>query len=463
MSEKQMDAMAIADEVRSGKRSAVSFVNSALESARALNPALNGFTSITEERAILESKSMDTLVARGQDPGPLAGVPFAVKDLFDVEGITTLAGSKIDRDKPAATRDGTLVERMRLAGACLIGATNMDEYAYGFSTENSHYGPTRNPHGLAHIAGGSSGGSAAVVAADVVPVSLGSDTNGSIRVPSSLCGIFGLKPTYGRLSRGGSTPFCQSLDHVGPFARSTRDLALLLDVLSGPDPLDPACTTEIFEPALPELDKPWEGVRAGVLSGYFQKWSSPEARSAVAAVAKAIGAGNDVELPRVELARTAAYLITATEGANLHLPHLRTRPMDFDLATRDRFLAGALMPGAVYVQAQRFRSWFRREVGKILAETDILLTAATPITAPEIGQKFADFNGDRLNARQNMGLYTQPISFIGLPVVTVPVANVSRMPMGVMLIGAPNNEPLLLRAAHFLEKQGVAAAWDAGL
>lgn len=462
MKEKQMDAIAIAKEVRSGRGSAVVFARSALESAKALNPTLNGFTSITEERAVREAESVDALVANGRDPGPLAGVPFAVKDLFDVEGITTLAGSKIDRDKPAAACDGTLVERMRLAGACLIGATNMDEYAYGFSTENSHYGPTRNPHGLEHVAGGSSGGSAAVVAADIVPVSLGSDTNGSIRVPSSFCGIFGLKPTYGRLSRGGSTPFCHSLDHVGPFARSTRDLALLLDVLSGPDPLDPACTTEIFDPALPELDKPWDGVRADVLGGYFQKWSSPEARRAVAAVAKALGAVDEVELPRVALARTAAYLITATEGANLHLPHLRTRPMDFDPATRDRFLAGALMPGAVYVQAQRFRSWFRREAKKIFLETDILLAAATPITAPEIGQKFADFNGERLNARQNMGLYTQPISFIGLPVVTVPVADVSKMPMGVMLIGAPNSEPLLLRAAHFLEEQGVAAARNAG-
>jgi amidase/aspartyl-tRNA(Asn)/glutamyl-tRNA(Gln) amidotransferase subunit A len=219
-------------------------VEASLARIAATDGRVNAFTAVLAERALARAAALD---ASG-DERPLAGRPFAVKNLFDVAGIATLAGSKIERDARPAARDALLVRRLEAAGAVLVGTLNMDEYAYGFTTENTHYGPTRNPHDLGRIAGGSSGGSAAAVAAGQVPVALGSDTNGSIRVPSSLCGTFGLKPTFGRLPRTGSYPFVASLDHLGPFARSVPELALVYDALQGFDAGDAACARRAAEP-----------------------------------------------------------------------------------------------------------------------------------------------------------------------------------------------------------------------
>ena len=202
---------------------------------------VNAFTGKSYARARAEAADIDARRARGEALGPLAGVPYAVKNLFDIEGEVTLAGSKVNRGHTPASADAFLVQRMRAAGAVLVGSLNMDEYAYGFTTENTHYGPCHNPHDLTRIAGGSSGGSGAAVAAGQVPVTLGSDTNGSIRVPSSLCGVWGLKPTFGRLSRRGSYPFVHSVDHLGPFADSVERLAATYDALQSPDPLDAGC------------------------------------------------------------------------------------------------------------------------------------------------------------------------------------------------------------------------------
>lgn len=235
------DAVATAAAVRRGNISAVEVVTATLARIEKRDRELNCFTALTAE-TLADAKQIDRAVATGQDPGPLAGVPFAVKNLFDIAGLTTIAGSKINAEKPAAAQDATALRALKRAGAVLIGTVNMDEYAYGFVTENTHYGPTHNPHDLTRIAGGSSGGSAAAVAAGLVPLTLGSDTNGSIRVPAALCGVFGLKPTYGRLSRAGVVLFANSFDHIGPFARSVRDIATAFDVLQGPDEHDPVCT-----------------------------------------------------------------------------------------------------------------------------------------------------------------------------------------------------------------------------
>ena len=229
-------------------------------------------------------------------------MPFAVKNLFDVAGLTTRAGSKIEREPPAA-RDGPLVARLEAAGAVLVGALNMDEYAYGFTTENTHDGADRNPHDLTRIAGGSSGGSAAAVAAGQVPLTLGSDTNGSIRVPASLCGTFGLKPTYGRLPRNGSYPFVASLDHLGPFARSAIDLALAYDAMQGLDREDPACVDRPCEPTAGRIGERIEGLRIGVLDGWFHDNAGPEARAAVGRVADSLDTRRSVSLPQVARAR----------------------------------------------------------------------------------------------------------------------------------------------------------------
>jgi AtzE family amidohydrolase len=282
----------------------------------------------------------------------LAGVPFAVKDLFDIAGVSTKAGSKVHAARPPATRDAMAIRRLRAAGAVLVGALNMEEYAYGFYTDNPHHGRTLNPRDLTRTAGGSSGGSAAAVAAGLVPFALGSDTNGSIRVPSSICGIFGLKPTYGRLSRAGSLLFVSSLDHVGPMGRGVGDLAAIYDVMQGPDPEDAVCAQRPPEAVSALLSKACDGLRIAVAGGYFAEMLSPACRAAVDVAAKQLNATDTVEIPGSDAARAAAYVITSVEAARERHAELRDRIDEFDPNTRYRFLAGAFLPADWYVKAQ---------------------------------------------------------------------------------------------------------------
>ena len=329
----------------------------------------------------------------------------------------TRAGSKINRDRPPARADATALARLEAAGAVLIGSLNMGEYAYDFTGQNAHDGPSRNPHDLEHMTGGSSGGSGAAVAGGLVPIALGSDTNGSIRVPSSLCGLFGLKPTYGRLSRAGAFPFVASLDHVGPIARSVGDLALAYDAMLGRDEADPAQADMPATPASPTLRDGVKGLRIAKLGGYFARSAEPSAIAAVDTVARALKADRVVELAGAEQARSAAYLITMVEGAALHLERLRTRLRDFDPDVGDRLIAGAMLPGAWIAQAQKFRRRFRTEALALFRDVDILLAPATPCRAPKLGQKTFVLDGREMLVRAHLGLFTQPISFIGLPVV----------------------------------------------
>jgi len=268
----------IAQPVSAGAMRAAEVIEWQLARIGQLDPVLNAFTTVTAKRARAKAKAIDA--ARDKSNLPLAGVPFAVKNLFDIEGIVTVAGSKINRCHPPAQKDSPLIERLEAAGAVLVGALNMGEYAYDFTGENVHDGPSRNPHDTNRMTGGSSGGSGGAVAGGLVPLALGSDTNGSIRVPSSLCGIFGLKPTYGRLSRARTFPFVASLDHIGPFARSARDLALSYDVMQGPDVEDPVCTMRAPEPATPVLDRGLDGLRIAVAGGYSTRARSRSAGSA---------------------------------------------------------------------------------------------------------------------------------------------------------------------------------------
>ena len=454
----QADAIAIATAVRSQEVSAETVVRTALERIATHDPALNSFTAVLREQAIADAQQVDEAIAQGKDPGILAGVPFAVKNLLDVKGLPTLAGSKINRDRPPATEDAATVMALKQAGAVLVGALNMDEYAYGFVTENSHYGNTHNPHDLSRVAGGSSGGSAAAVAGGLVPLTLGSDTNGSIRVPSSFCGIFGLKPTYGRISRSGAFLFCSSLDHLGPFARSVRDIAATFDLMQGEDPRDPVCTQRPPEFCLPQLGLGIEGLRIAIADGYFARGAEPEVFAAVEKVALALGATQRITLPETDRARAAAYIITACEGSNLHLARLKTRPQDFDPATRDRFLAGAMIPNTWYLQAQRFRRWYRDRVCEVFQSADLILAPATPCPAPLIGQQIMTLDGQEMLVRPNLGLFTQPLSFIGLPILSVPIQRPNALPIGVQIIAAPYNEALILRAAAVLEAQNVVSA-----
>jgi AtzE family amidohydrolase len=390
--------------------------------------AINAFTAVFADRARAKAR-----VASGS----LKGIPFAVKNLFDVKGISTLAGSKINKDLPPAARDSPLIEKLEAAGAVLVGATNMDEYAYGFSTENTHYGPTRNPHDPEHVAGGSSGGSAAAVAAGMVPLSLGSDTNGSIRVPASFCGIWGLKPTFGRLARERSFPFVNALDHLGPFADSLELLAKSYDVMQDGEKV--------------AAMKGTNGLRIALAGGYFEENAEPEVYALTKKTAEKLNVTRVVDIPGAAEGRAAAFVITATESGQLHLPNLRKRPQDFEPLITERLMAGAMIPAAWYLQAQRVRGWYYRQVMKLFDKVDVILAPATPRPAQKIGQEFFTIRGKRMLARPNTGLLTQPISCVGLPVICAPVGKVDGMPVGMQVIAAPWREDNCFRVARAIE------------
>ncbi|OZI71296.1 AtzE family amidohydrolase [Bordetella genomosp. 12] len=450
-------ALTLASQIAAGQRRAVDVLDDTLARIRA--DGSNAFTEVTQARARREAAEIDARRERGEPLPPLAGVPYAVKNLFDIAGVVTLAGAKVNAANAPAHQDGPLISRLRAAGAVLVGALNMDEHAYGFTTENSHYGPCRNPHDPDRIAGGSSGGSAAAVAAGLVPLTLGSDTNGSIRVPASLCGVFGLKPTYGRLPRSGSFPFVYGLDHLGALAGTVPDLALAYDLMQGPWADDPACAQRPLEATLPALDE--RPLRVAVLGGYFDDWAGPQARRSVAAAASVLGARDVVTLQGADQARAAAFIITGAEGGALHRHQLIARYDDYEPYSRDRLVAGSLIPATWVTQAQRIRQRFREAVLPWFAQYDVLIAPATPVPATPIGTDTLTLAGRAMPARASMGLLTQPISCIGLPVATAPLwqgeGDTAHLPLGVQLIAAPWREDLCLAAARALERAGLAA------
>ncbi|MBL6814912.1 MAG: AtzE family amidohydrolase [Pseudomonadales bacterium] len=462
----------IASAVAAKRLSAQDAVATCLARIEALNPRINAFTAVHTDRALARAQAVDQRVQDGQQL-PLAGVPFAVKNLFDIEDQTTLAGSKINQQNAVADSDALMIQRIEAAGGVLVGALNMGEFAYDFTGENQHYGDCRNPWNLAHMTGGSSSGSGAALASGMVPLTLGSDTNGSIRVPSALCGTYGLKPTYGRLPRTGSYPFCDSLDHVGPMARSVAELAVAYNVMQGFDATDHVCVAR--QPDLVDVQATdGKTLRIGVLQGYFAPAEFDEATQVVADCAKALEAMGvavaDCELNLAQAGRSAAFLITNIEGASLHYEKILQRADDFDPDTRDRFIAGSLLPASWYARAQRVRRQYANEAAELFRHFDVLLAPATPIRAPLRGQKNMSMGGSQVNVRANLGYFTQPISCIGLPVVCAPVmqsqfgtpqaagsasATAATPSMGVQIIAAPWREDLCFKVASLLAAASV--------
>lgn len=452
----EMDAIPLVSKIRHGQLSASAVTKVVLDHIKGENERINAFTVVTEERALADAERVDSCILSGEDPGPLAGVPFVVKNLFDTIGVTTLAGSTIRRSNDPAAEDATIVRRLVEAGAILVGVSNMDEFAYGFTTENTHYGPTRNPHDPFRSAGGSSGGSAAAVADSLASFALGTDTGGSIRVPASLCGVFGLKPSFGRLSRTGTVLFTPSIDHVGPFARTVRDLSLIYDVMQGPDGQDPFCAQLALESTFDRLEDGIAGLRIAVAGGYFRQHTTVEARDAVQRVAASLGATREIDLPSPDLARAAAYIIGAAEGAAMHFNDLRQSLHAFDPVTRGLFLAGALLPSGWYVKAQQFRRWLNAEIERVFSEVDVVLAASTPCTATPLGEEHVAIGGEMLLVRPSLGLLTQPFSATGVAIVSVPLKAVNGLPIGVQVIAAPRREDIALRVAYALEQNGTA-------
>lgn len=433
----------IALAVRSGTVKSVDLAHQTLEDIAKRNGDTHSFTRVLGDSAIAAALEIDRKVAKGIDPGPLAGVPFGAKDLYDIAGLPTTAGAKMRIGAVPAKQDAVAVARLKAAGAVLVGTLNMDEYAYGFATVNAHFGTTRNPHDLTRLAGGSSGGSAAAVAARLVPLSLGSDTNGSVRVPAALCGIWSIRPADGAISVEGTFPFVECLDTVGPFVRSASELELVYELLAG--------TKLVSSSTAPRIAR---------LDGWFAKNGSPEVLDALELVMAHLGVDNVAEMPEAETARSASYLITAAQGGALHLDTMRTRAMEYDPAVRDRLLAGAMLPTALYLEAMAFRNTFRERVKLLFDQYDILIAPTTPVVAPRIDQATMLVDGKPAPARANLGLYTQPLSLAGIPVASAPFHVSSGLPIGLQFATAPGREAMLFKLLRELERDGVLQTTD---
>ncbi len=455
-------ASAMAAAVRAREVSVAWLVEASLARIAATEPAVHAFAQIAADRARQRAEALDMELLERKAAAallPLVGVPFAVSNAIEVAGLPTRAGTALEHERVPARRDAVAVARLEEAGAVVIGATNLDAFGAGSTTETSCEGASRNPHDFARTPGGASGGSAAAVASGQLPVALGVDTTGGVRVPASLSGLFALKPTYGRVPRAGVYATAPSLDHVGAFARRAADLAAVHDALQGHDARDATCAARAAEPTVAGLWNRVEGLRIAVLVDAFDHGVAPEARAAVSRVAEALQVRHTAVLAATARANAAATIVALAEAAALHLDKLRQHAGAYPAPWRDGLLAAALMPSAWLQQAQRLRRWYALRAAELLREFDVLVAPATPCTAPRLGATTLALGDREFPIDAALTAFTLPFSFTGLPAAVVPVWECHpTLPIGVQLIGAPWREDILLRVARHLQGSGIARA-----
>jgi aspartyl-tRNA(Asn)/glutamyl-tRNA(Gln) amidotransferase subunit A len=418
---------------------------------------LNSFITLLRDEAMTQARAAEQEIRAGGYRGPLHGIPIAVKDLFYTKGNQTTAGSKILRDfKPAY--DATVISKLHDAGAILIGKLNMHEFARGATNMNSLIGACNNPWDTLRMPGGSSGGSAAAVAAGLCFGSLGSDTGGSIRIPAALCGIVGVKPTYGRVSRHGVFPLSWSLDHVGPMTRTVADAALMLQVIAGHDRHDPTTRTAVVPDYSAALTRDIEGARLGIPQEFYFEQLDAEVRDSVRAAIQTLErAGAQVEevsLPLSKYAASAGRIISLAESAEIHEQFLKTRLADYTAEVRAGLLAGQLVLGKHYLKAQRLRSLIRQEMAAALRRVDVLVTPTVPIPAPRIGQTMVDIGQETVNVTWALSRLTHPANLAGFPAISVPCGlSLGELPIGLQLIGRPFAEATVLQLGYAYEQE----------
>jgi aspartyl-tRNA(Asn)/glutamyl-tRNA(Gln) amidotransferase subunit A len=447
-----------ADALRARRVSAVELAAAANARIGRLNPKLNAFITVTAERAMEEARQADAELAAGRDRGPLHGIPVAVKDLFATRGVRTTGGSKVYADFVPAI-DAAVVERLRAAGAVMLGKLNMHEMAYGITSANPHFGPVRNPWNVEHSPGGSSGGSGAAVAAGMVYAAMGSDTGGSIRIPAAFCGVVGLKPTYGRVSRYGAMPLAYSLDHMGPLARSVRDAALVLNAIAGYDRRDPTSSRHPVVDFIPDDGCSIRRLRIGFPGNFYFDHLDPGVERAVRGVfarAQSLGAVvKPVRVPDVVALNTVGRVILLAEAAAVAEPHLEQREKFGPdvLALLDQ---GRLVPATDYINAQRLRRKLSREFDQLWSEVDCLIAPTTPNTAPRTGDATVRLGGRDEDVRLATTRLVRGINVLGLPALSIPCGlGASGLPIGVQIIGPAWDEALILRIGAALEDGGV--------
>ncbi len=438
--------------------SPVEVVRAYLERIAARDATLRSYVAVCEESAMSTAREAESALMAGRVSGPLHGVPIALKDLFDTAGVPTTGGSKILADR-VPERDATVVRRLREAGAIVLGKLHMVEFAYGPEGLNAHHGAPRNPWdaAIARMPGGSSSGSGVAVAAGLAVAALGSDTGGSIRIPASLCGITGLKPTYGRVSRGGVLPLAWSMDHVGPMTRSAADAALMLGAMAGYDPGDASTSVLPVPDYVAALTSDVKGLRVGLLRAFFLDAATPDVRGAVERAAVTLaGAGaivDEVTLPSVVHVAAAAYAVVASEALAYHTPWLKTRPADYDPEVRQRLQLGAFVTGADYVRAQQVRALVRDDIDAALAHRDVLLAPATPLTAPRVDERQTTLGDGPADVRGALIRLTRPFNVSGHPTCALPCGfSGDGLPIGMQLVGRPFDEATVLRAADAYQR-----------
>jgi aspartyl-tRNA(Asn)/glutamyl-tRNA(Gln) amidotransferase subunit A len=438
--------------------SPVELVRVHLDRIAAHDGALRAYITVCGEQAQDAARAAEAALMAGRPLGPLHGVPYALKDLYDTAGITTTGGSKILRDRvPAA--DATVARRLAEAGAILLGKLNMVEFAYGPEGFNPHYGDVRNPWDRAthRLTGGSSSGSGAAVAAGLAPGALGSDTGGSIRIPASLCGITGLKPTYGRVSRAGVLPLAWSMDHVGPMTRTAEDCALMLGAMAGYDPADASTSVLPVPDYRAALTGEVKGLRVGLLRGFFLDGATPEVRAAVEQAARTLAAAgavvDEVDLAQVVNAAPVSLAIVGSEALAYHAETLRARAGDYDPEVARRLKVAAFIGGHHYVRAQQVRGLIRADVDAALARRDVLLAPSTPIVAPAVEARQVTLGDGPSNVRAALIRFTQPFNLSGHPACALPCGFTDAgLPVGMQIVGRPFDEATVLRAADAFQR-----------
>ena len=448
-----MTLLEAAAALRRREVSSAELTAAALQRIERLNPSTNAMQLVMVEAARERAKQADEELARGEGRGPLHGIPIALKDLFFTKGVRTTAGSLLFENQ-VPDHDATVVEWLRAGGAVLIGKTGMHELAYGITSSNPHFGAVRNPWDRDRIPGGSSGGSGAAVAAGMVSMAMGSDTGGSIRIPASFCGVVGLKPTYGRVSRYGVMPLGYSLDHMGPLTRSVRDAAAVLNVIAGHDPRDETSSRRPVENYVPDIQPSIRGLRIGLPENFYFERLDPDVDAAVrAAFHAAESQGAEIiplPVPDVGAFNTVARLILLAEASAVLEPHLEHRDQIGPdvLALLDQ---GRLLPATDYINAQRLRRATQSEFAGLWSRVDCLFTPTTPITAPRIGETTVTFGGESEDVRLAATRLVRAINPLGLPAVSIPYGADRRgLPVGLQIVGPPFAEALILRVAQAL-------------
>ncbi|NQW21347.1 MAG: amidase [Chloroflexi bacterium] len=445
----------LASLIGKGELSPVDLVEASLARISQLEPRLNAFLEVWDNEARKSAQVAQEEIADRRYLGPMHGIPVGLKDLIDVAGHQTTGGSKVLSGN-VATADASVVTRLRAAGAIFIGKLNLVEFAFGTTGVNSFTGDVKNPWDSTRITAGSSSGSATAVASGMVPVALGTDTGGSVRMPAALCGIAGLKPTYGRVSRSGVLDLSWSLDHVGPMTRTTEDCALMMNVLAGYDPKDPASSSHPITDFTTELNGGLTGLKIGVPSDYFfDEIVDEEIKRSVRAAIDLIAANGaevvELPMPWVDKGRAINLGVLLPEAVSVHAKMISQHPDLYTPAVRSRIQSGFNVPAIDYVQAQRARQWFNYQMAESMSSVDVLITPTVPIQAPTIAE--CTPSAGNLGAGSELPMFTGVFDVTGQPSHSIPCGfTKAGMPIGMMITGHPFDESTVLRVGHAFEK-----------